>query len=119
MRIRQIRMIPDRATGLLHFVLKWPNGEFSGQHIGSMSGAIRLFTERLRQVPPGERELASGHLDAALRKSGGGIKHATLARWTGTQPLVSFFQAARAAWRRLPKEHDDFKRSQSDETIRP
>jgi hypothetical protein len=108
-----LQVIPGRATGLLYFVLRWPGGQFSGQHAGSITGAIRLFTQRLRKVPPGEMESASGHLDAALRKAGGGIKHVRLATWTGSQPLERFFESARTAWRRLPKEHDDFAQPQS------
>jgi len=95
---------PNTRKGLIHFVLKWPTGAFPGQHIGGIDHAIRLFAERLRLVPPSERELTSAHFDAELRAAHGGIRRIRLATWKGTQPLAPFFQAARVAWRRHLKE---------------
>jgi hypothetical protein len=95
---------PNARKGLIHFVVKWPTGAFPGQYIGGIDSAIRLFAERLRLVPPSERDLASAHFDAELRAPHGGIRRIRLAIWTGKQPLGSFFQAARVAWKRHLKE---------------
>lgn len=103
------RRIPGRATGHLSFVLKWSSGKLSQtcSHSTSLGSAIRLFTERLRQVPFMERESAIAHMDAEVRKARGGVRRVTLASWSATQPLPEFFRAARSQWKRLPKEYDD------------
>jgi len=111
------RRIEGRATGYVFFVLKWPSGEFSQRcsYSTRLDPAIRLFSERLRLIPATERELATGHLDAEIRRARGGVRRFSLAYWTAAQPLPEFFRAARLAWRRLPKEHDDQKTRLSDE----
>ncbi len=111
------RRIPGRATGYSFFVMSWPSGEFSQRsaHSKSIDSTIRLFTKRLDLVPVEERELVVAHIDAAVRKQRGGVRHVWLASWTGTQPLAEFFRAARLAWKRLPKEYDDQPRRISDE----
>ena len=103
------RSIPDRATGYVFFVIKWPSGSFSQRcsYCTSLDHAIRLFTERLHLVPHSERELASARFDAAIRKARGGVRRFLLAAWKGSEPLPNFFRAARLAWRDLPKESDD------------
>jgi hypothetical protein len=68
--------------------------------------AIRLFTNRLSYVPATERKQATAYLEVEVRKARGGFKRLKLAAWTGVRPLPEFFQAARLAWKRLPKEHD-------------
>jgi len=62
-----------------------------------------------------EFERATAHVDAVIRKAGGGFKRVTIATWKGTQPLPEFFHAARLAWNRLPKEHDDERELVPDE----
>jgi hypothetical protein len=84
-------------------------------HSTTLDYTIRLFARRLRLVPPAERELASAHVDAEVRKAGGGVRRLTLASWTGAQPVPAFFKAVRQAWRSLPKEHDDDRRVVADE----
>jgi len=68
---------------------------------------IRIFSAELERVPPLERSQVTATLNAAVRKAGGGEKWIRLASWSGTQPVESFFQAARVAWQKLPKEDDD------------
>lgn len=104
--IARNRRIPGRATGALFVVLTWPNGHDSF-YANSVPTATRVFTERLRLVPLEERDLVSAHFDAEVRKARGGCVRVKLAVWKGTDPLPQFFQTARSAWRRLPKEYDD------------
>jgi hypothetical protein len=115
--ISRNRRVEGRATGHVFFLLRWPSGEFSQRCAYStrLDPAIRLFTDRLRLVPPPDRKFASGHFDAEVRKARGGRKRLSLATWTAAQPLPEFFRAARVAWQRLPKEHDDQKRRIADE----
>jgi hypothetical protein len=111
------RRVAGRATGYTFFTLRWPGGEFSQRcaYATRLEATIRLFRERLRLVPPTEREFATAHLDAEVRKARGGVRRIALASWTGEQSLPEFFRAARLAWSRLPKEHDDQKRVVPDE----
>lgn len=111
--ISRNRRIPGRATGYVFFVLKWPSGSFYQRcpYCTSLDSAIRLFSERLRLVSSSDRDLASARFDAAIRKAGGGFERVLLARWIGSDPLPNFFRAARLAWRDLPKESDDEKKT--------
>jgi hypothetical protein len=117
MRIARIisrnRRIPGRATGYVFFVLKWPGGSFYQRcpYCTSLDSSIRLFSERLRLVSSSDRDFASARFDAAIRKAGGGFQRVLLAKWIGTEPLPNFFRAARLAWRDLPKESDDEKKT--------
>jgi len=104
--IARNRRIPGRATGVLFVVLKWPSGGDSLRAY-SIQTAMRAFTERLRLVPPEERDSVGAHLDAEVRKARGGFGRRKLASWKGTDSLPEFLQAARSAWRSLPKEYDD------------
>jgi hypothetical protein len=101
------KKMPDRAAGYIFFVLKWPSGALTDGYVLSIEHAIRLFKMRLTFVPPTERELATAYFDVQTRKARGGLKRAKLASWTGSRPLPEFFQAARKAWRDMPKEYDD------------
>jgi hypothetical protein len=51
--------------------------------------------------------VATAHFEAQIRKAGGGCRRISLASWNAAQSLPEFFRAARTAWERLPKEHDD------------
>ena len=104
--ISRNRRIPDRATGYIFFVLKWPSGTLRDGYCASIEPAIHLFTKRLGCVPPAERDQASAYFDVGTRKLGGGLKRVKLATWKGGRPLAEFFQAARQAWKRIPKEND-------------
>ena len=106
-KIWRNRRIPNRATGHLAFVIKWPSGSASCSFVTSFHNAIRLFIDRLRLVPLLERDSVAAHFDAEVRKAGGGVRRITLARWTATKPMPDFFREARLAYRQLPKEHDD------------
>ena len=68
---------------------------------------IRRFVHELKHVPKGERELATATLSAGLRKARGGVTWVPLASWSGKESVEAFFQRAKAAWRRLPKEDDE------------
>jgi hypothetical protein len=115
------RRVEGRATGYSFFTLRWPSGEFSQRcsYSTRLDAAIRLFTERLRLVPPSERLFATAHLDAEVRRARGGVRRIPLASWTGKQPLPEFFRSARVAWSRLSKERDDQKRVISDKIAWP
>ena len=115
--ISRNRRVQGRATGHVFFVLRWPSGEFSQRcsYCTRLDNAIRLFTERLRLVPPAERESVTAHFYAEVRRARGGVRRAPLASWTASQSLPEFFRAARLAWRQIPKEHDDQKKRISDE----
>jgi hypothetical protein len=65
-----------------------------------------MFSGEWERVPPAERPLATATFNAAVRKAKGGETWIRLASSSGTQPVETFFQAARTAWRRLPKEDD-------------
>ena len=69
-----------------------------------------MFLGELERVPPTERPLATATLNAAVRKAGGGEVWIPLASWSGAQPVEAFFQAARVAWREIPKEDDDYRK---------
>ncbi len=103
------RRTPGRATGYTFFVISWPSGTETERcpHSTNLESAIRLFKNRLRVVPFAERDVATARFDAQVRKAGGGCRRIPLASWSASQSLAVFFRAARAAWRRLPKEHDD------------
>jgi hypothetical protein len=66
-----------------------------------------MFLGELERVPAAERPSMKATMSAAIRKAGGGEKWIPLASWSGTEPVETFFQAARAAWRKLPKEDDE------------
>ena len=69
-----------------------------------------MFSGELERVPAAERLSATATLNAAVRKAGGGEEWIPLASWSGAQPVETFFQAARVAWRKLPKEDDDYRK---------
>jgi hypothetical protein len=77
----------------------------------SFHNLTRVFMQRLGLVPPAERDSATAHFDAAVRKAGGGIRRILHTTGNGTEPLPNFFRAARLAWRDLPKESDDQKKT--------
>jgi len=107
--IRRNRRIPGRATGYTFFVIRWPSGSVSDHcpYSTNLVASFRIFKQKLRMVPPEELERSIARVDAGIRKWGGGCKRVPIASWRGTQPLPEFYQAARLAWNRLPKEHDD------------
>jgi len=74
-----------------------------------------MFSGELLRIPPAERPLATATLNAAVRKTAGGEVWVELASWSGAHPVETFFQKARAAWRRLPKEDDDHLKVTVDE----
>jgi len=76
-----------------------------------------MFSGELERVPPAERPSATATLNAAVRKAGGGEEWIPLATWSGAQPVEPFFQAARVAWRKLPKEDDDHRKVIVDDEI--
>ncbi len=106
-RVSRSRRIPNRATGHLSFAARWPSGGASASFATGFGHLIRLFENRLRQVPIAERSSITAHFDATVRKVGGGEKRVTLAKWTAAEPLPQFYRTARVAYRQLPKEHDD------------
>ena len=112
LRIPRDRRTPDRACGHVSFVLRWPSGTTSARHWyrKSLTSIIRMFSGELERVPLAERSAATATLNAAVRKAGGGEKWIRLASWSGTEPVNVFYQAARTAWRKLPKEGDDHRR---------
>jgi len=69
-----------------------------------------MFSGELERVSAADRPQATATLNAAVRKAGGGEEWIPLASWSGTQPVETFFQAARVAWRSLPKEDDDYRK---------
>jgi hypothetical protein len=91
----------------------------SGRHSyrKNLTSIIRMFSGELQHIPPLERGLATATLNAAVRKAGGGETWIQLASWCGQQPVESFFQAARVAWRKLPKEDDDHRKVVIDESM--
>src|SRR6266705_2645094 len=93
----------------MFFVISWPGGTETERcpHATNLESAIRLFKKRLQVVPFAERDVATARFDAQVRKAGGGCRRIPLASWSASQSLAVFFRAARAAWQRLPKEHDD------------
>jgi hypothetical protein len=101
------RTTPNRVAGYVFFVLIWPSGTLTDGYVLDIESAIRLFSKRLSVVPPVERESATAYFDVQTRKARGGLKRVRLATWKGTQPLPKFFQLARRAWKRIPKEFDD------------
>lgn len=111
-RIPRDRRTPGRACGHVSFVLRWPSGTTSARdwYHKSLTSIIRMFSGELERVPPAERLLATATLNAAVRKAGGGEEWIRLASWSGAQPVETFFQAARVAWRELPKEDDDYRK---------
>lgn len=74
-----------------------------------------MFSGELERVPLAERPLATATFNAAVRKAGGGEEWIRLASWSGTHPVETFFQTARVAWQKLPKEDDDHRREIVDE----
>src|SRR5688572_26023845 len=104
--ISRNRKISGRAAGSIFFVLKWPGGTVTDGYTMNLETAIRMFTNRLSYVPATEREQATAYFEVEARKARGGFKRLKLATWKGLRPLAEFFQAARLAWKRLPKEHD-------------
>jgi hypothetical protein len=98
--------IPDRAAGYIFFVLKWPGGTLTDGYTMNIETAIRMFTSRLSHIAATGRAQATAYFDVEVRKARGGFKRLKLATWKGGRPLPEFFQAARQAWKRLPKEHD-------------
>ena len=115
--IQRNRRIPGRATGHTFFVIRWPTGALGDRcpYSTNLVATFRIFKQKLRLVPPEEIEHVVAHVDAVIRKPGGGFKRVPIASWRGTQPLPEFFHAARLAWNRLPKEHDDEKKFVPDE----
>ena len=111
-RIPRDRRTPGRACGHVSFVLRWPSGTTSARvwYQKSLTSIIRVFSGELERVPPTERQLATATLNAAMRKASGGEQWISLAAWSGTEPVNVFFQAARTAWQKLPKEDDDHRR---------
>src|SRR6266436_4452227 len=107
--IRRNRRIPGRATGFTSFLIHWPGGMLSDRcpYSTNLEATFRIFKQWLRRVPPEELERATAHVDAEIRQPAGGLKRVPIATLKGTQPLPEFFHAARLAWNRLPKEHDD------------
>src|SRR6185503_10345786 len=94
----------------LSFVLKWPNGSALGSDASyqkNLKAIIRRFLHEMERIPPAERAMATATLNVAVRKKAGGAMQVRLASWSGTRPVEAFFQEARAAWRKLPKENDD------------
>jgi hypothetical protein len=98
--------IPDKAAGYIFFVLKWPGGTLTGGQTMNIETAIRMFTNRLGHIAAAEREQATAYFEVQARKARGGFKRLRLATWEGVRPLPEFFQAARQAWKRMPKEYD-------------
>jgi hypothetical protein len=105
-RVSQSRRIPNRATGGLSFVIRWPSGSASASFVTGFSNLIRLFEDRLRLVPIAERDSVTAHFDATVRKAGGGERRVTLAKWGAADPLPEFYKRARLVYRRFPKERD-------------
>ncbi len=106
-RVPRNRRIPNRATGYLSLVIRWPNGNDSVQFATGFRQLIGFFEERLRLVPIPERDSVTAHFDATVRKAGGGERRVTLAKWAAPEPLPEFYRAARLAYRQLPKENED------------
>ena len=105
-------------SGSLSFVLKWPSGSASGSDASyqkSLRALIRRFLHELERIPPAERAMATAKLNVAVRKRAGGAVQVRLASWSGARPVGAFFQEARAAWRKLPKEYDDHQKIIVDE----
>ena len=103
---RQDRRRPGCATGGASFWLKWPNGSLSEKAFptNALEFAISRFSIELERLPEESRSGATGKLRAEVRKRGGGVGYEDLALWISGQPLEVFFQEAREAWKRLPKE---------------
>jgi hypothetical protein len=111
-RIPRDRRTAGRACGHISFILRWPGGSVSGRdwYRKSLTSIIRMFSGELERVSSADRPQATATLNAAVRKAGGGEKWIPLASWSGTQPVETFFQAARVAWRSLPKEDDNYRK---------
>jgi hypothetical protein len=103
------RRIPNRATGHVSFILKWPRGGLTERrsYCDRLESAIRFFLRALKMVPAEDMGAATACFYAAVRKPGGGLGRIQLADWSGTASLPGFLQATRRAWASLPKEEDD------------
>lgn len=110
-RIPRDRRTPGRACGHVAFVLKWSSGEVHGRagYSKTLNPIIRMFLSELRRVPPEEFPTAVAPFTVATRKARGGAAWIQLVAWSGLEPVEKFFQDARDAWKKLPKEDDDYR----------
>jgi len=102
----------------LSFVLNWPSGSASGSDASyqkNLKAILRRILHELERIPLAERSMATARLTVSVRKRGGGALQVQLASWSGSRPVEAFFQEARAAWRKLPKENDDHQKIIVDE----